>query len=308
MKIALPVATLLALASLPVSAQTYVPIGTDEPSTTSPLLASADLITHSLGMHSMAADIKGMDNSPALQQPARFPECTPAPKLADIEGVYQMRRTLLTSTAALKMGIPVASATVGGSQMVLVQDYSRTRECLATDNKTRLVYGQAIRTIVSLSSMDAKADVTLPVVAANSTLSGKRSAVEIQVFGIENPAIPALLAKAAGKELNVESYGDIAAIQGDLMKLADAAGTKKSIKRLGVIAETDERFQTHVAAVYALKQIKAGKSCTDAVAKYGQTTGASTVQETYEIAMGSCSGSVPSKEHKELAGRYLEVL
>lgn len=89
---------------------------------------------------------------------------------------------------------------------------------------------------------------------------------------------------------------------------SDPSCPKKSIKRLGVIAETDERFQTHVAAVYALKQIKAGKSCTDAKAKYGQVTGTPTVEETYEIAMGSCSASVPSKEHKELAGRYLDVL
>lgn len=297
--------------AMPAFSQNYVPVGPEARSDTGkPNASIKNLLTKKLGLNILSADIKSLTTLPT-DRAAAFPECTPAPLLNDVSGNFDYRRTLLSSSAAVKLGIPVSNVTSSGNQMVLVQDYSRTKECLATDSQTRLLYGQTIRTVITIANFDAQANLTLPAIAASATISGKSNSIQIQIMGFSNPQIPTIIAGIAGKELNVESYGEFAKIHSDLIKLTADAGTTQTMSRIGIIAnEEPDNLKSNVVASFALQQIKDGKSCNEAKAKFKQPTEpwSKAIDQTYSLLMGQCSSATPSNQQKSQASDHLQGL
>lgn len=303
------VAALLILT--PAQAQNYVPIDPSAKSETGKTNASSkNLTTKRLGVGLFRTDIQSLAALPA-DRAAAFPECSPVPTTNDVSGSLDYRRTLLSSSAAIKLGIPVANVSSTGNQMVLVQDYSRTKECLASDNQTRLLYGQTIRTVITIANFDAQANLTLPAIAASATIGGKSNSLQIQIFGFSNPQIPVIVAGISGKELNVETYGEFAKVHSDLIKLTADAATTPSMSRLGIVTtEEPDNLKSNVVSAFALQQIKDGKSCNDAKAKYKQPSDPSVnaIDQTYGFVMSACSSAAPNAQQKAKASDYLQGL
>ena len=294
-----------------VQAQNYVPIDPAAKSENGNTIYSTEnLITKRLGSDLFSTDIKSLAAISA-DKAAAFPECYPVPTINDTSGSLDYRRTLLSRSAAVKLGIPVANVSTTGNQMVLVQEYSRAKECLASDNKTRLLYGQTIRTIITIANFDAQTNLTLPAIAASATIAGKSNSLQIQILGFSNPQIPVLIAGISGKELNVETYGEFAKIQSSLIGLTADAATTSSMIRLGIVtAEESDNLKNNVVAAFALQQIKDGRSCSDAKARYRQPSdpSANTIDQTYEFIMSSCSSVAPNLQEKTKASDYLQGL
>lgn len=295
----------------PLHAQNYVPIDPNAKSEAGKANASTkNLVTKRLGLDLFRTDIKSLTALPT-DKAAAFPECSPVPTINDVSGSLDYRRTLLSSSAAIKLGISVGNVSTTGNQMVLVQDYSRTKECLATDNQTRLVYGQTIRTIITIANFDAQANLTLPAIAASATIGGKSNSLQIQIFGFSNPQIPIIVSGISGKELNVETYGEFAKIHSELIRLTADAATTPSMTRLGIVtAEEPDDLKSNVVAAFALQQIKDGKSCNDAKANYKQPSkpSASAIDQTYGFIMNACSSVTPNAQQKAKALDYLQGL
>ncbi|MCE1242099.1 hypothetical protein [Oryzomicrobium sp.] len=293
----------------PARAQMYVPIDPAVKSKSGEITASTkNLLTKRLGLDSISADVRLLSTL-TPDKAAVFPECSPVPTTNDVSGSFDYKRVLLASSAAVKLGVPVANVTATGNQMVLVQDYSRTKECLATDSQTRLLYGQTIRTVITIANFDSQANLSLPAIAANATIGGKSNSVQVQIFGFSNPQIPTLIAGISGKELNVETYGEFAKIHSDLIKLTADAATTPSMARLGIVAsEEQDNLRSNVASAFALQQIKDGRSCNDAKAKYKQSSdpSISAIDQTYGLVIGGCSSAVPSSQQKDKASDYLK--
>jgi hypothetical protein len=307
-------ASLLAISSvIPVaSAQNYTPL--DPNAKAAPgasILSVKNISTERLGLDLFRTNIKSLA-SLKDDKPAIFPECSPAPAVSDIGGTMNYKRALISNSAAFKLGMPVGGGgSAEGNQMVFVQDYARTKECLATDGLTRLLYGQTIRTIITIANYDTQASLTLPAIAASATISGKSNSVQIQVFGFNNDKIQKLVSSISDKELNVETYATFAKIQGDLIALTTEAGTNQSMERLGIVtSEEPDNLKSNVVAAFALQQIKDGRSCNDAKSKFKEPAApaASAIGQAYVFITSTCTSVAPTAAQKEKATDYLQGL
>jgi len=297
-------------ASPVVNAQNYTPLGLEAKAADGSVKASAKNIDiKRLGLDLFKVETKALAAGP--NKAAAFPECNPAPTTADVGGSLNYRRSLISSSAAVKLGIPVATVSTSGNQMVLVQDYSRTKECLATDGETRLLYGQTIRTIITIANIDSQASLTLPAIAASATISGKSNSIQVQVLGFTNPQIPDLIAAISGKELNVETYGEFAKIQSELIKLTTQPATIPTMARLGIVTtEEPDNLKSNVVTAFTLQQIKDGRSCNDAKSRFKEpaSPAAAAIDQTYVFVAGACTSITPTSAQKDKAADYLQGL
>lgn len=306
------VIALLLSACLPVVSfgQTYLPVSPDNPS-------SSDFLLKFKGSDISAAMIAGtvdtvIANMPigptTTVAPSALPVCNPIPPLAEIKGILNYHQTLLSSAAAAKLGLPFGSASGSATEMILVRDWSRSTQCLATDTTTIVIYGQAIRTVIKIQNYDAKGDLSLAAVAANATISKKSSQVSVQVIGFSSPKMNEAIAGIASKELNVDTYGDFTRVESTLISLADANDTTQSVQRLGVSPDVvDSTYREWVATAFALFQIKKGRSCTQAKGDFPAPADPSAlaVESTYNQIVGSCSADAPKQLHKLRAEQVL---
>jgi hypothetical protein len=291
--------------------QSYLPVspqlkGVDK----RPGISDLSLVTERIGLHSIVATME-YSNKVSEPKTERFPVCVPAPTVADMAGGLSFHQSLMSSSAAAKLGIPVADVSMTGNQMVMVQDYSRTKTCLANDGKTGLVYGQAIRMIITIENFESKSNLTLPAIAATATIGGERNSVKIEIYGFENPKLVLKVAEISGKELNVETYAKFAGIHSELMKLTVDPNTKESVERLGIVS--DDRFDdlaTDVVTAFALQQIKDGKSCEEAKRNYRKAVNSvgKVISRVYSSVQGSCTAAAPNARQTTEASDYLDGL
>ncbi|HEV7646136.1 MAG TPA: hypothetical protein VGO50_19525 [Pyrinomonadaceae bacterium] len=250
-------------------------------------------------MSALAADIS--PSSPSLA-PNAFPVCDSPPTLQQIGANTEYNQTLMSTTAALKAGLPFLKLEGSLNQMVLIRDYTRSAACLASDNATTMKYGQTIRMIITIANYSAQGDLSLPVVAANATINNKNNRVNIVVYGLSNPGINTIIGNLASKELNVESYGDFTKATSELIALIDKSDTVKTVERLGIIPNvavpTD--YKVGVVMGFALTQITKGKSCLEAKTAFKSPTDpiSKAIDDTYAFIIGGCDSTKPSDRNK----------
>jgi len=307
-------ATLIALTPT-ANAQGYVPIGLDQaaikPGASKLVLTRANLAVKGLsGLASYVATVGVPTREPAAQ----FATCANPPTVNDIGGNFEVKRYVMTRNAASNLniiaGIGKADIEGSGSQLIAVFDYSRTKDCLATDGKTTVVYGQSIRTIMTFESTDAKANVTFPLVAAAATVSGKSSAVSVKNIGFDDDTMSTKALALSGMELSVSNYADFNAKHEELLALAGGAdAAKRRVERLGIVPaiEEDDLIETMPKA-FAIQQIKDGKSCEDAKQKFNNSTdadGIKLITSSYASLTGGCSTAKPNSQQIAKAKDYL---
>ena len=247
--------------------------------------------------------------SPDLRDiPKLAPECQNIPSVAEIQRGFRLNEMLLTSSVALKLDIAFVSLGTTQNQLVFVQDFSRTKECLATDGNTVLLYGQTIRTVITLSDWSRKGGLSLPFIAADAELNNKRHLINIDVRGFTNPEMVRAANELSGKVMNVENYAKFSSIQKRLTDLAADQNTVHHVERLGVIANIDEGSTKQALAIsFAVKQIERGRSCFEAIDRFRDRNAITeiAIRDAYTTLVGACDASSPDTVAKAKAKQYL---
>jgi len=271
------------------NAQEYIPFGP----------ATQGEVTNPIKKTRMS--LLGVVNSSA------FPVCSPVP--TSVAGSYRYFQRLLTTNEAISLGIPIANVSGSGTKMVVVQDYAQAKECESTDGKFTVLYGNTIRTVITISDWDLKIGSSFPIIAADVTLNHKDDQLNIFVLGMANAKIPPLIAAIAGKPFDVSNYSDYLAIEKGLIGLTVDATTTLSIERLGALPNTDDLFlKSGSASSFALQQIRDGKTCDQAKAAFkdGGDPAAAAIIKTYESVAGGCPTPAPlTQTQKDKADQLL---
>jgi len=283
----------LAATASGVSAQAYVPLGSrviTRPDTTVSPWRMENFTVNKFRAAFMVESAMGADSGAPVAPSAAYPVCSPVPAIPAGRMLYN--QTLLSAAAAGKLQIAFGHVNASGNEMVAVRDWSRVTRCVATDQKTVLLYGQVIRTTIAFSGLAGDIDVSLAALAANATINRKATRVTIEVDGLSSPAITAIIASVAQKDLTVETYADFARAEGQLLALVDSAGVTKTSERIGLVPPSDE-YKQDVATAFALQMIGDGKTCQDALAAFRRPTDDLTayIRGTYLSVTGVCNAT-----------------
>lgn len=234
--------------------------------------------------------------------------CSTPPSLPEIQDqIFDASVSVLSAAYAAQLGIKFIG--IDGSfaldDLVLVSDFYRGKECLAADNHTRLLYGQAMRSIVRTSKLDVKASVTLAIIAASATISRKENFVKTESMGLP-PKVQELMLDAqnlASSGLTVENYGKFQDKITEAKK--EALKPAGSVVLLGIIEDiSDSDLIASVTRAYSLAYISEGRSCMDAIKDYHRTDQQKIIQNTYDAVAKSCGNpsDAARQRAKELLG------
>src|SRR5579884_1407834 len=147
-----------------------------------------------LGLSSAAIPALTSNVSPGLA-------CATTPdKDAVLNAGFQYEDSLLSTDEAASLNVPFVKISGSSNTMVLVRDYVSSLNCFATDNKTLLTYGVALRTIFTVDNYDAKLDGSYAAIAADATFNHKNMKVNIQAKGLRNTKFFTLITEIAGKD------------------------------------------------------------------------------------------------------------
>lgn len=205
--------------------------------------------------------------------------------------------------AALKLGLPVASASGTYATRVVVRD---VRRFVRREEEGGVVaeYGVALRMVVRVSAKQLDLSLTLPMIAAQATLGMVAATARLQVMGSVDSAIGDLL--PSFEELDVNSYSKYTQAVDDIRKYLakHEEGIFPVLLRKVLPADSTEAALINaMATAYALKQIARRRSLDDALAETPSDWDSFTltVRGTYDrFGAGSASSERPSSE---VAGR-----
>lgn len=230
--------------------------------------------------------------------------CANPPKVADL-GIFNTQTTEMSRTIAARMGLPLGSLSTSSNSRVLVQDYSRTQKCTATDGKTQLIYGQAVRIIASSDGFDADGRFDLPSIAANTTLKNTSSNIAATVIGLNDPALLKLGNKIFG-DFDVKRYKEVADLMTTMSNLAVDTANKGSPQLLGY-ATSQLDTSAPVMGAFAVQNIADNKSCQETKTAVPEASAAAVmaIEEAYLALMGTCSTSRPDPISRNAAKESL---
>lgn len=236
------------------------------------------------------------------------PECATPPTQNEVNtGQLGYHDRYYSAKEAFRLGIPVAG--LGGSKdyLVIVRDYKRSKSCLSTDGKFMVEYGQVIRTVIELLSVDVKLTANISVLAAEGTIDRRAQYFYLSKDGLYNPKIDAVIAQVSGKVFDVENYGLYQGAMPEMIKLMSDPETQLSVNRLSAIPlGIDDATSSAPFRAVALTQLAAGKSCEAAKQRFATNALASAQVEAVYLAVTSgCSISVPDPQQKLQAGQIL---
>lgn len=231
--------------------------------------------------------------------------CAAPPTLPDIQNqIFHSSVTVMNAQYAAQLGIKFIGSIDGNfarDDLVIVSDLQRGKECLATDGRTQLLYGQAMRSTVRTSKLEVKASVTLAIVAASATISNKQNFVEVETLGLPQPVQAFMLAakNLASSGLTVENYGKfndkITEAQTEALKPAG------SVVLIGIIEDiTDSDLIASVTRAFALAYISGGHPCSDAIKDYERSgpDQQRIIRNTYDAVAKSCDAPSDAFRHK----------
>jgi len=308
-----------------VNGQGYIPVPDRNPeqldaAAPKPKLVSVSsgLITKSIkslnqeGLSIGTAVVAEIDNTSANLSPSSFPICNPIPTRDQVAAGVRFNHGSMSLESAIKANLPILQITGGINQRVFVRDITRTATCIATDGVSEVIYGQAVRMLITVTNSEASVDLSLPVIAANATIKNQSNRVNIELVGFSNPESTVLLSSLVNTELNVESYSKFLDAAGKIMALLDAPmGTTTTIARIGIVPKVKpSALKDGVVAGYALTQISSGKTCIESKSLFKSTDPSllAVIDSTYTAIMGSCSLTKPDARNKLDADDQLNQL
>ncbi|EQB02103.1 hypothetical protein V475_21305 [Sphingobium baderi LL03] len=218
--------------------------------------------------------------------------CPNPPKLADL-GTFKVTESEMSRSLAGRLGLPLGGLAANASGRVLIQDFSRTKKCTASDGKTELVYGQAVRIVASSDNFDADGRFDLPTIAANTTLKNSSSNITAEVIGLTDTALLKEATKIFGA-LNVDEYDRVKKLIQILSEMAITTADKGTPQLLGMAAaELD--MSAPVMGAYAVQRISDGKNCQETKATVPGISASANlaIENAYFALAGTCSSDAP---------------
>lgn len=285
-------AAVLGLAA-PAAAQEYAPLA---PLSVVEKLADAAALA---SLTTEAAELSAA-TSVAETLPLR---CT-TPPAANALGTAQFTQTTTDFEGAVAAGLPVGSMSASTARKILVQDWMRTAHCVASDGKTELVYGQGIRLFASSDNLEVEGDVTLGMLAANSTLHNRNSKVLVTIIGFNDAQLTTLASGIFGP-INVDRF---ATVDGLAKKMVDRAATltNGTVQRIGIVFPPSSAHQ-HVLSAFAVQQVANGASCDATKAKFPaiSPSDAAQIASVYQELDAACGSEPPGRVSRARAAEAL---
>jgi hypothetical protein len=215
----------------------------------------------------------------------------------------------LETTVAGKLGFSVGSVDASRNGRTLIAEFSRSKTVTSGDTNARV--GVAARLIVNVTGIDAKANLTLPFVAAEAQFNRVEAYANLTVDGYIGPDVGDLFPDFTA--FDVESYVKLMESLSALRKVIGAHEDLIRPTRLWAWSEPqddgpDLRLTQGVATAWALTQIKDGHPREQALAKYrdrDDTVAHSMIESTYAEMLEDAQGA-PSDEVRARARRLLD--
>lgn len=216
----------------------------------------------------------------------------------------------LESDLSGKLGFGVASIEASYNTRTLIAEFSRSKT-IATDG-TNACFGVAARLIVNVSGVDAKANLTLPFVAAEAQYNRVEASANLRVSGYVGPEAGKMFPEFS--TFDVESY---VKLMQSLSEMREVIGAKEEYirpTRLWAWAEeeeadaTDRRLTQAVGTLWAMTQIADGHRRGEARASYrdrDDTVAQAAIDQTYADLLRGDEGK-PSQEARARARRLLD--
>ncbi len=215
----------------------------------------------------------------------------------------------LESNLSGKLGFGVASIEASYNTRTLVAEFSRSKT-IAADGTTAC-FGVAARLIVNVSGLDAKANLTLPYVAAEAQYNHAEATANLRVSGYVGPEAGKMFPEFG--TFDIESY---VKLMQSLSKMREVIGAKEEHirpTRLWAWAEeekgaTDRRLTQAVGTLWALTQIADGHTRAEALGSYrdrDDTVAKSAIEQTYADMLNG-DETTPSQESRARARRILD--
>jgi len=241
---------------------------------------------------------------------ADTPKCSPIPTQAEVNtSQLHYQDYYMSSSQAVSLNIPVVNASGQRDFLVIIRDYTRFKECTATDNKTVLHYGQVIRAVLELTSYQADVKLSVSWLAANATISGKQQYFYLYKNGWYNLKADGIISSVSGKVFDVENYG---LYQGAMPQLIGLLSDSTTIFAPELIfrapPDNDPNFVMASARAYGFSQAKDGKSCQDAQKKFASDPArAAAVVDAYAfLGKPNCTKDPIVEPEKSKATAYLD--
>jgi hypothetical protein len=215
----------------------------------------------------------------------------------------------LESGLSGKLGFSLGSIEASYNTRTLIAEFSRSKT-IATDG-TRACFGVAVRLIVNVSGLDAKANVTLPFVAAEAQFNRAEATANLRVSGYDGPDLGEKFPEFG--TFDIESYVKLMQSLTDISKVIGAKEEHIRPTRLWAWAETeadatDRRLTEAVGTLWALTQIGKGHPRAYALAEYrdqDDTVAKGAIEQTYADMLRDDEVD-PSEESRARARRLLD--
>ncbi len=206
-----------------------------------------------------------------------------------------------SQAAALNISFGGISGSYNADQLLAVSDSSRVAPCLATDGKTTVYYGEAIRTVVVMHDYTVKGGASIAVVAATATANGKSNSVDLYEIGFAEPKLDAMLVEAkhklGGSGIQIENYSDF--IKAFAAAESYAVGlTKPGIDIVAYeIPFSSADYKDMLASAWAIQKIAEGWGCEDAIKKFNEKGQQfeNDIRNTYQNIAGGCGADGVAK-------------
>lgn len=234
--------------------------------------------------------------------------CATPPSAAELNE-FQTQRSELRANVAAEIGLTLLSASVSGRRLIVVQDFYRGARCEGSDGST-ILYGASARLIVDIAGFDAKAQLTLPAIAAQVQMGMASAQYKLTARGYVGPLSEVLVDPG---ELNVESYVKLLASITLLQKrLADDTVNIRPVPLFVDLPVGDVEMATRrrsIGVTFALSQIADGRSLNAARREVEWSSWATEAQEaineTYDSIVGTDADLRPGTDAQNAARSYL---
>jgi hypothetical protein len=236
--------------------------------------------------------------------------CTPVPAQEVINNSdWTYTDHFYTRSQAIKLNIPVVNIDGSYNLKVYVKDYRRTAECRSNDNKSTVIYGQIIRTVIEIKDFNASIGVDLASIAANGTLNRNTQHFYFYKTGFYNPAIDSIIASVSGKVFDVENYSIYQSVMTNVLNLLRDPKTTFMPQKIGIVKDLDDDEYIVMAPIvsYALTSILKGHSITETRVRFEANNYAlSIVDQVYHTLEIPSGDGKPNEEQRLKAKRYLQ--
>lgn len=230
------------------------------------------------------------------------------PKAGDLS-TWAWDQYRLESNLSGKLGFNVGSVEASRNARTLIAEFSRSKT-VATDG-TNACFGVAARLIVNVSGLDAKANLTLPFVAAEAQYNRVEAYANLRVAGYADPKLGDMFPDFT--TFDVESYVTLMQSLSQMRKVIGANEDLIHPTRLWAWdnAKTeapDRRLSEGVATAWALTQIEEGHPREKALADYRDSddeVAQAAIEQAYADMLGH-DEVTPSEESQAKARRLLD--